>query len=188
MQSTGFVHSRLMRSTLAVSLLALIAATIALGQSPPQAAAPAVVAGDIEKLTWMQGTWVLAEQAGGDGGHQRTQYFEETWSEPRGDSMAGMFRWLRNDDAWMYELMTIQQEGETLVFRLRHFDRALKPWETEGPLTYPLKSISDNEVVFEDPQHDDPRRFVYARSGDKLTVRLESAAGKADSFTFTLRK
>lgn len=139
---------------------------------------PAARGDGIAGLTWLSGTWVRD-----DGG----QHLEETWSAATDYAMIGMFRWARQEKVWLYELMSIESENHTLVFRLRHFNRELEPWKSEaaGPLTYPLLLLTENEVVFEDPERDEPRRFIYSREGDELTVRLEKSDGSGDSFRFT---
>jgi predicted enzyme related to lactoylglutathione lyase len=173
------MHSRAFTVTCSLALL-LIGAMFAAARSaetvaPPSASAPPALA----DLSWMEGKWVREETGA---------YLEETWSSPVNNSLYGMFRWNRDGKPWMCEFMSITLEGEKPVFRLRHFNPALKPWEKELPLTYPLKTMSANEVVFEDPQSaaDHPRRFVYKRTGDTLTVRLENADGSGDVFDFTL--
>jgi len=135
----------------------------------------------VKDLAWMSGRW-LRKQGKDD--------LEETWSPPLGDTAMGMFRWNRDGKTWMYELMSIETEDSGLVFHLRHFGKQLKPWEEDEPLTYPLKSLKPNEVVFEHPTESDPKRFVYRREGDRLFVRLEpeDAAAKVDEFEFTLAK
>ncbi len=164
------------------SCILLIASIVIVGAHAPTPAPQLPnAAPSIADLGWMAGTWVREETDG--------QYLEEVWTAPVNNSLTGMFRWNRGGKPWMCELMTISLDGESLkpVFRLRHFDAALKPWEKDAPLTYPLAKMSENEVVFEDPNNgsDHPRRFVYRRSGDKLTVRLENADGKGDEFEFT---
>ena len=134
----------------------------------------------IDQLDWMTGRWVIEF----DG-----QYIEETWGPAREDAMVGSLRWARNGSVWLYELMSIEEEDDQLVFRLRHFDRNLKPWksEAEGPLTYPLQNYGENEVIFENPERDSPRRFVYSREGDELTIRIEDPEGKDENpFRFKL--
>ncbi len=106
--------------------------------------------------------------------------------------MVGCFRWSRAGGVWLYELMSIETDKEHgLVFRLRHFSRNLKGWDSEkdGPMTFPLVDVGDNYVIFEDPERDDPRRTIYRRTGDELTVRLENAEGIDEHpFTFKLAK
>ncbi len=154
----------------------------ALRDQPPKDAAPAPAAAPtsaLAQLDWLAGRW-LREEPG--------QHLEEIWSPPAGDTLTGMFRWTRNGKAWMCELMSITVEGDKTLFRLRHFDRTLKPWEKETPLTYGMIKLTDNEVVFEDPKNevDHPRRFIYQRAGDELSVILEGADGDRDVFTFKL--
>ena len=135
----------------------------------------------LETLGWMEGRWVL--EANGS-------YIEETWSPARADAMVGSLRWARGEGVWLYELLAIEADEEHgLVFRLRHFDRGLEPWssEAEGALAYPLHDLTESRAVFENPERDDPRRFVYERVDDTLTVRLEKADGSSDNaFRFTL--
>ena len=135
----------------------------------------------IDELAWMEGRWIID----GDG-----QYLEETWGPAREDAMVGSLRWARKHNVWLYELMSIEADEEHgLVFRLRHFNRNLEPWdsEKEGPLTYPLLDFSENRVVFENPERDSPRRFVYEREGDQLTIRIEDPEGNDESpFQFKL--
>ena len=134
----------------------------------------------IDQLTWLTGRWVSEDGA---------QYIEETWSPARDDAMVGALRWSRAGGVWLYELMSIEEEDDGLVFRLRHFNRNLEPWESEadGPLTYPLQNFGENIVIFENPDRDQPRRFVYERKGDNLTIRLEDPEGNDPSpFRFRL--
>ena len=167
-----------MKKTISFALCAL-----ALGAAPLLPRPAAAEDSLIHELGWMQGRWVI------DGGGQ---YIEETWGPAREDALVGSLRWARGGKVWLYELMSIETDAEHgLVFRLRHFDRNLKPWDSEKdrPLTYPLLDFSEDRVVFEDPERDSPRRFVYEREGEHLTIRLEDPEGKDDSpFRFTLGK
>lgn len=155
------------------TLLCLVLTCLIFDKSsePAQAGSKARIndtpADKLASLSWMAGQWVRSN--GKDD-------LEESWSGPCGDSLMGVFRWVKSGKVWMFEFMTITVDGDDIIFRLRHFDRKLKPWEPQdAPLTYKLKSVSDDEVVFESPEKNDPRRFVYHSPGkDKLVVRLES--------------
>lgn len=129
-------------------------------------------------LDWLAGRWVREEEGA---------YLEESWSPVVGDSLAGTFRWQRDGRTWLYELMTIEREQEQIVFRLHHFARGMELWEREksdGPLTYPLLRAGDRQVVFENPECDQPRRFVYRRIGTMLQVRIEGPDGTGDELLF----
>lgn len=136
----------------------------------------------VEQLDWLGGRWFLDEPG---------KYVEETWGPAREDALVGSLRWARGGSVWLYELMSIEaDEQHGLVFRLRHFDRGLVPWKSEadGPLTYPLADLTAERVVFENTERDSPRRFVYERDGDRLTVLLQGpddvATGGGQRFVF----
>lgn len=161
--------------------LALIALLTCLGATPFGSGSGPRTESLMENLAWMQGRWVVQDEG---------QYLEETWGPAREDAMVGVMRWARKGHVWLYELMSIEADEEHgLVFRLRHFGRGLEGWksEAEGPLTYPLQDFSENRVVFENPEKDRPRRFVYEREEDTLTIRLEGPeGGDEDPFVFRL--
>ena len=129
-------------------------------------------------LAWMAGTWRLATDDG---------VLEETWSTPEGDAMVGMFRWIRNGHAWLFEIMTIEEKDGALAFHLRHLGPGLEIWDSEfekkTPVRYPLRSLAEGEAIFENPEREKPRRFVYRRDGDALTVRVEGPEpGSGDAY------
>jgi hypothetical protein len=50
------------------------------------------------------------------------------------------------------------------------------------PVEFRLKESGDRRVVFENPQHDFPRRILYWRDGERLVARIEGTiAGKERS-------
>ncbi len=119
----------------------------------------------ISKLSWIAGTWVA---------NQDGDYLEEMWSEPVGDTMMGVFRWVKGGKIWLNEIVTITDDSEGLVFRLRHFDRKMTAWEDKDkPFYYPVKHMGRNEIVFENPERDHPRSMTYRRVGDTLYVILQ---------------
>ncbi len=76
---------------------------------------------------------------------------EETWAEPRGDHMLGMLRWLDTEGASrMYEIFTLTETDEGLVYRLRHFDGELEPWTSEASGAKAFRAtIQGRRIVFE---------------------------------------
>ena len=134
----------------------------------------------LSKLTWLSGTWV----ANVDG-----DYLEEIWSEPVGDTMMGVFRWVKGGKVWINEIVTITADSDGLVFRLRHFDRKMTAWEDKDkPFYYPVKHIGRDEIVFENPQRDHPRSITYRRVDDTLYIILtsydEDRKPSTDEFVF----
>ena len=160
-------------------LALLLTAAPFLGSLPPEPPAVTGPRAGVEDLHWLTGCWERQE----DG-----QELREIWSPPCGDALSGMLHWARRGHVWLYELMSIEEENDTLVFRLRHFDRKLKVWDSEadGPMTYPLKELGEQEAVFENPEADSPRIFRYRRSGDHLTISLEGPDRDGQQFQFSL--
>lgn len=138
-------------------------------------------ANPLSKLAWMEGVWI--RQEGG-------QVLEETWTSVEGDCMVGMFRWIKGGKLVFTELMTITVDDGTPVFRLRHFDRKMVPWEEkDAAFTYPLGALSEQKVAFENPARETPRRFVYERpSPDTLIVRLEGPDPKKKGKGFEFKR
>lgn len=148
------------------------------GETP----SPVVVKASIADVAWIAGEW-----ANEDGSNR----LEESWSVPRGDSMIGMFRWLKGGKVWIYELLAIREEDETLVFRFRHFSNEMSAWESKTePLTYRLASLSDNEAVFENASSESHRRYSFRRT-DLNTLVIQVGAmrgGKISSSEFVFRR
>jgi len=147
----------------------------------PQEAEPSATT--ISDLAWLSGPWRLERT--GQGG---PEILEETWSPPTGDAMTGMFRWMRDGTVWLYELMSIEEKDGSLAFHLRHFGRGLRIWDSEfeklTPFVYPLESAGNQRLVFENPDREQPRRVVYSRTGDTLTVELLGPDGTGMTFEF----
>lgn len=129
----------------------------------------------LAELAWLAGAWVL-ERPG--------ERLEEWWSGPAGDSMVGHFRWIRDGELWITELVTITEEAGELVFRLRHFDSEMTPWEAEDdPFSYRLMEQADRSATFTiiEPRAGRPHRFIFeALAGDSLLVRIEGEEGGQD--------
>ena len=119
----------------------------------------------LSRFQWLTGTWRA---------NQGDDVLEEIWSAPHANSMMGIFRWVKGGKTWMNELMTITATDGAVVFRLRHFSAAMVPWEDrDAAFEYPLLSEGPTKAVFENEKRDSPRRFVYERDHDSLTIRLE---------------
>ena len=96
---------------------------------------------EIEAISWITGNWV-GEAFGG--------LSEEFWSEPMAGAMMGMYRSVTRGKIGFYELLTITEEKESLILRLKHFHPDLKGWEDKGvTVDFPLVKVEKNAVYFE---------------------------------------
>ena len=78
------------------------------GQAPPPAR--------LADLGWLVGTWE---------GEGITGPAREVYLPPVRGQMAGHFTQARGDAIWFYEIMTIVEVGNSLEYRLKHFNADL---------------------------------------------------------------
>lgn len=146
--------------------------------------APAVkpVPAKLSDLHWLAGRWK---------GSMGSQSLEESWSGIEGDCMMGMFRWLRDGKVWLYEFLTIREEGDSLVLRFRHFGPALGCWEEkETPLTLNLTKTGGGYARFT-LIGDKPWHYTYRLSPDKGEVMVtvgEAVDGSEKGTTLLLKR
>lgn len=130
----------------------------------------------IERLEWISGCWVL------DDGKERT---EETWMKPAGQSMVGMSRTVAGGKTVHTEHIQIRETNGQIAYIVALGMGA-------KPTVFKLIKSSDNEVVFENPEHDFPQRIIYRReSADALFARIEGAekgVNKAMDFRYKRSK
>jgi hypothetical protein len=136
---------------------ALVLAALAAAQpaAPPGTAQP--------DLDWLAGYWLSCE----DG-----RDVSETWSVRRGGVMLG-FGVTIGPQAFSWEQMRI----ETAVPDPAETSFIAQPRSAERPTAFRLIRAGPGEAVFENPDHDFPRRVIYRREGDSLHGRIESADG-----------
>ena len=98
-------------------------------------------AASINDVAWIAGDW-QGEALGG--------ITEEIWTAPLGKSMMGSFKLVVNEIVQFYELCTITEENESLLLRIKHFDKDLKGWEEKDQsIEFPLVKIEKNKVYFD---------------------------------------
>ena len=140
----------------------------------------AVAAGPaLSDFAWLAGRWV--DDSGGN-------LSEEIWSAPSGDAMQGMWRYVVEGKARIYEILTISADEGGLVMRLRHFDPKLVAREEKAaPVTLKLVSSAAQSATFEGPEASGSGqvRLTYVLAPDGLlNVTLEKDGKKAGGFSF----
>lgn len=102
------------------------------GQSSPEA--------KIDQLSWLVGHW-KGEALGG--------VTEEIWSPAMEGAMMGSFRLVSKGVIKFYELMTITEEDNSLILRIKHFDSQLKGWEEKDESEeFKLVEAQANKLYF----------------------------------------
>jgi hypothetical protein len=108
------------------------------------------------QLAWMSGRWV---------GEHDADRIEEIWTDPHAGMMLGMFRWHQDGAPRFYELLTLEPEGDRLIFRIKHFAPGLLGWEEKDQaVTLDLVSLREGEAVF--LKRGEERWMVYQSQPD----------------------
>ena len=141
---------------LALLLGASIAHTDACAQTREAAAG-------VQRLAWLQGCWRL------DAG---PRIVEEQWMAPRGQTMLGSSRTVRDGKTTEHEFVIVRETaGGQLAYEVSPSGRA--------PTLFTSTSVEDGSVVFENLQHDFPQRVAYRRQGSELLAWIEGPAKNA---------
>lgn len=115
---------------------------------------------DFEKLKPVVGTW-LNKRTRGD--------IYETWTRRNQTEFAGMSYTLANGDTTPLEKVRLYLRGSQIVYA-----PVAAGQNDEKEVLFKLKSIEGSRFVFENLQHDFPKRIVYDfRSSDSLYAHIE---------------
>jgi hypothetical protein len=125
----------------------------------PRAASAQQAGALVRQLSWIAGCW---RQSTGNG----NRVVDEQWMSPRGGTMLGMSRTLRGDSLIEFEHLQIVERSGRLIYHAEP--------SGQKPADFVTATVSDTLVVFENPEHDFPKRIIYRRRGsDALVARIE---------------
>ena len=114
--------------------------------------------GDLAALQWLAGCWTQDDRDAGS---------VEQWTSPAGGTMLGMNRIVSGNRTVAFEFMRITVNEDGLV----EFIASPSGQETAR---FKMVNMSENEVVFENPDHDFPTRIIYRLiSNSSLLGRIE---------------
>jgi hypothetical protein len=137
---------------------------------------PARTAASLEELAFISG-------------HSRGEFdggiADEHWSEPAGDSMMGVSRYMKNGKVQRYQLMVIEGTPKGLVLRTMGFKPGLDAWDDKARIAvYSLIHSTKSEVVFE--RQDKEVRITYRTAGNGvLESTIERPGKKTELFQYT---
>jgi hypothetical protein len=115
----------------------------------------------IDSAAWLRGCWQMTM---GD------RVTEEQWMAPAAKTMLGVSRTVRGSSLVEYEFVVLREQGERLEY---HAQPAGQP-----AASFLSREVTDARLVFENPEHDFPRRIGYERQGpDSLLAWIEGPSG-----------
>ena len=126
-------------------------------------------------LAWIAGAWETEP-----GGKKQS---EEHWTTAAGATMMGMSRTVAGEKTVEFEYLRIEQRADGIYY-------VAHPKARCPGTDFKLTRASANEVVFENPQHDFPKRIIYRKGADdSLTASVDGGEGtKAISYAYRRMK
>jgi hypothetical protein len=166
-----------------VALVALLSAAAPL-HAQPAASAPTPVKATVQQLAWIAGPWT---------GTLGDRTIEQHWSAPLGNSIVAMYRSVRNNEATLYELLAIEQEGEHVMLRIKHFNPGpglVGREAKEEAINHVLVRIEGRTAVFQGTGADNPPRVTFTSPDPQtLTIVVERLRdGKPASTEFKYKR
>ncbi len=148
-----------MRRTLFVLLITgLLTVTAAAADDPK-----------VEDLAWMTGTWSSAG-------------LEENWAIPKNGSMVARVRGFSPDGTTnMIELISIEEENDSLVLRLKQWNPGMEP-RYDGFIVMKLVESKDRMIRFENTGEGAAvlAKLSYSRpADDKFVISVETPTGQS---------
>lgn len=144
----------------------LACATAAYGQPPTAGTTPAKAA--VDQLAWITGAWT---------GTLGDRTIEQHWSAPRAGSMIAMYRSIRDNRPTLYELLAMEQEGDGVVLRIKHFAPGAGMVGQEAKdesMNHALVRVDQRTAVFEGGTPASPVRVTFTSpDAAALTIVVE---------------
>lgn len=121
-------------------------------------------------ISWISGDWQTAP-----GGRAQ---IEEHWTNAAGATMMGMSRTVAGEKTVEFEYLRIEQRADGIYY-------VAHPKARCPGTDFKLTRASATEAVFENPQHDFPKRIIYRKGEDSLTATIDGGEGtKSMSYAF----
>jgi Domain of unknown function (DUF6265) len=131
---------------------------------------------DIKKAEWLIGTWENKTARGS---------IYETWNKEGDNEFSGMSYIIKENDTVVFENIRLVQEQNALVYI-----PAVKSQNDAMPVRFASKTISETQMVFENPEHDFPQVISYTKIGsDSLVAEISGTKnGQERKRTFPMKR
>ena|SRR5688572_9675256 len=158
-----------------ITLVVATAIAIVCSQTSPMPALATPITTEagpkISELAWISGDWQTAP-----GGRAQ---IEEHWMAPAGGSMVGMGRTVAGGRTVEFEYLRIEERADQIYY-------VASPKGRCPGTDFKLTRLSGQEALFENPEHDFPKRITYRKNSEgSLTASIDGGAGtKAMTFAY----
>lgn len=132
--------------------------------------------GQLRKATWLVGTWE---------NKTRRSPIYETWTQVSDMALQGQSYMILGRDTIVFERIQLIERSDTL-----YYIPTVEKQNNARPVTFTLKKITEDELVFENEAHDFPQLISYTRiSADSLLAEISGQTnGKVRKQTFPMKR
>ena len=124
----------------------------------------------ITDLAWLTGDWQTAP-----GGRRQV---DEHWTVPFGGVMMGVSRTVSGGKMTEFEYLRIVERADG-IFYIAH------PNARTPGTEFKLTKVTPDQAIFENPQHDFPKRIIYKKTAEGITASIDAGEGtKGPSFVY----
>ena len=124
-------------------------------------------------ISWIAGDWQTAP-----GGRRQ---IEEHWTQVGGGSMMGMSRTVAGEKTVEFEYLRIEQRADGIYY-------VAHPKARCPGTDFKLTRASATEAVFENPQHDFPKRIIYRKGADDSLTAITDGGEGSRAITFAYKR
>ena len=122
----------------------------------------------VEQLAWVAGNWT---------GTLGDRTIQQHWTAPLAGSMIATYRSIRENRPTLYELLAIEQEGDGVVLRIKHFAPGpglVSQEAKDESMNHPLVRLDGRTAVFEGGAAANPARITFTSPDPSaLTITVE---------------
>ncbi len=150
-----------------VSLLLLLAALVSCNKDRSY--------DKIEKAKWLLGRWENDSRAG---------KMVEEWATFNDSTLIGFGLFIVGQDTVFSEDMQLVQRGDSLSFSAKAYGQ-----NDDKPVKFDMTSSAENEMTFENPAHDFPKKIIYKHVKDSLIAEVSGVEkGQPKTEWFRMKK
>lgn len=116
----------------------------------------------LQDFTWLAGHWRIEKS---------DRQVDEQWMAPSAGLMMGMARNVQGGKVREYEFTLLRQEPNGDILFIASPSK-------QSETVFKLTSLRDGEAVFENPEHDFPKKVVYALQKDGSLLAAIEGPGR----------
>ncbi|HLA55932.1 MAG TPA: DUF6265 family protein [Flavobacterium sp.] len=114
---------------------------------------------DIEKAAWLVGSWENKSPEGN---------LSEIWKKENDSVYRGESYFVKAKDTLHFETISLTQSGDVV-----YYTPTVMGQNGDKPVAFKMISMTDKQMVFENPAHDYPQKIVYTKiTNDSLVASI----------------